>query len=1499
MKMKKFLSSLTAGVMAATTILTSALVTPMMSLAATAADDAIGTATLIGTVGSNQNWEADTNAVSIGGDGEYTVSWDMTTASDSISFLAVQINPAGDTENFTTDTFKNLKVSLGSVSINGEEVTDAIKDDKIVNTRFYEGSKPGTTRIYLNGSWVGAAGALDNFDASKVENGISTISVTFTVEGTGKTTTTTTSETTLETTVETTAETTAETTVASSETTATSAVTTATTAEEKGVKKITVGKTYSELLKEAQKADPKEGMIGWKWADFGITNSNVVKKVVVNVSSDKEIGTYNYMFGSSTQKAPNYWTQTTQENKTLGKSGEFTWDITKTVDATIQKEYDGSLKFGAWGDGTYENFTVDSVVIYTDDATITTTAATTVTTQPTTTVSAKYTKELTPKAEEDKGTDGKASNTKVEFDPMGAYKAIAYYTVKTNDKNTSGAFGTWNESLPEGEEWQSTEFKDLAVPANKQVIVSYDIPKTVGETVQFMVYYPKFGDVTIDKIVLCFDEDPDQTTTSTTVTTVTTETVATTEESTASAMTEKTTVTSKETTKETTVTTVVTTADTTAKTTASTSTEASAETSKATETSATAAATSASAATTTEKQTTATKADTTVVTTTKSIGTTTTEAPKGKGIIFKVDEAQVKTASNYAKIPLSVLVENYVDAQGFNFALEVPEVTSKILTIYKNPKNKKDYGYKDVYVSGDLAPSPQNLKGYEANGKDMSVEPSKRWMYFQWTSSTSTITISGDKVIDINCTIAENAVDIAKEYGLELQTDENGDSYYLFPVNFAEYQKVNWDFEGTHGDGYLAPNRQYIDENGTDIATTDVVYYNGGIRVYTDAQTETTTSDTITTTTTTATEEKDINLDIDEVFVYPSEKDATSLKNYTLGVKVTAKEGVDATSYGINCVVNLPEATAKLYTIPSKLLKKRAFVVNDFGSGIPNANDFIAYKDGTSTITDGSDRWIRFIGARSAEGATDPTKMNQVFRMIFNVPDKDTVQTLADEYGLTLQTGEYDGKTVEYYEFPVDWAPNGSDRLPSGTTMVDVKRFNYLNGEGVTGEDIFDEMVGLKDGAIRVIMNDVVETTETTTATTTTTTTTTTTATTAATTTTTEEPQTTTATEATTVTTTTAATTTTTTAATTTTTEEPIVTTTEATTTTAEATTVTTEATTATATSTSAGPTTTSTSATTTTVTESETTTTKATTTATTEELPDFSKKTTASTTEELPDFSKKTTTSTTTTTTTTTEETTEATTEATTEETTTTPAAVSSTTEATTTEATTTVTEATTTTENTTASTEATTTTEETTTTAEAELEIEVNPDANFYLSIDGRNFNAADLVKSATVNGESVMDDLTFGAESPKALFDSEGKAYVDTDLDILYKGEKVATAKVYIGVKGDTDLSGSVDSTDMFYSCYYVARLGAGYKTSKLLDGTKYANDANLEKLSFFLTDIDTESKAGENNDATGNINSTDLFYQTYYVALMGAGYKSTTWDNPVCPDLKNLKGSMWAE
>lgn len=178
------------------------------------------------------------------------------------------------------------------------------------------------------------------------------------------------------------------------------------------------------------------------------------------------------------------------------------------------------------------------------------------------------------------------------------------------------------------------------------------------------------------------------------------------------------------------------------------------------------------------------------------------------------------------------------------------------------------------------------------------------------------------------------------------------------------------------------PNQQFLDDSSNDLATTDVTYYNGGFRVYTDKKDVTTSSTADTTTSitttkaTTTTEEKDmpINLDIDEVYVYP--QPAGENPDYIgieeeLGVKVIAKEGVDTKSYGISGAVAFPDATAKLFTIPDGMESK--FAVNDFGSsGRPNMIDFAAYKNGTSTITDGSDRWIRFIEAFSNDGPQDP-----------------------------------------------------------------------------------------------------------------------------------------------------------------------------------------------------------------------------------------------------------------------------------------------------------------------------------------------------------------------------------------------------------------------------------------------------------------------------------------------------------------------------------------------
>ena len=1212
MKMKKFLSSLTAGVMAATIVFTSALVTPVMSFIATAADaDAIGTATLVGVVGANTNWEADVNATSITGDGEYTVSWNLDSASDSISFLTVQISKAGDTENFTTDTFKDLKVSLSSVSINGEEVADAVKDDKIVDTAFYEGGNAGTTRIYLNGSWAdNHAGALDNFDTTKVENGISKISVTFTVEGTGKTTTTTTSETTAETT-----ETTVSSAVSSdvSSETSESVVTTASASSAE-----TVTTTTAPAIKDVEAkitTGTQKGTDGdiQAYAEFDPNGAKSATLYYTVTSKDTEssgaFGTYNGDWFQEEFKA------------SVGANGACTADYTipsnvgKTVKAMIFYPDASSVK-------------IDKVVLHYDSAVTTSATTTSVTT---TTEAAKYTKVLTPKAEEDKGTDGKASNTKVEFDPMGAYKAIAYYTVKTNDTNTSGAFGTWNDSLPEGEEWQSEEFKDLAVPANKQVVVSYNIPKTVGETVQFMVYYPKFGDVTIDKIVLCFDEDPDATTTSVSSTTeikTTASSVSSETETTASATTKGTESSASETKTSATSATTKETETSASATTKETETSASATT-KDTESSATSATTKTDKAT----ETSATEKATTVTSTTKQSATTTaTDAPKGKGIVIDIGEANAEPGEEGVELPF--YLQKYIPSEGFSFAIDVPMVTAKILSINKTEVSKDGV---DEYVSGSVRRT-SNTAGFEAFGADESAAPEDRWMYFMWTVSAGTATIPDEEngasnFMNMYFDIADNAADVAAEYGLELQTDADGNTYYFFPVNFAQYQKVNWDFSGTAGSAYIMPNQQFLDDSSNDLATTDVTYYNGGFRVYTDKKdvttsstADTTTSITTTTTTTTVTT-------------------TTTTKASTTTTKASATTTTKASTTSTTKASTTSTTKASVTTTT-----KESTTTTKASATTTTKASTTTTEEATSTTT------------------TEKTTVSET---------SGTTTTKATESEAPVSTTTVESTTTE----------RGTFTKKTTTVTTTTEDANYTKVSRPTG------------------------------------------------------------------------------------------TTTTETTTSAENTTTSSETTTSTGSS---------------------------------------SDTVTSTTTTETQPAGKP---------------------------------------------------------------------------------DVKVKEDANFYLSEDTRAFDPADLVESATLDGEDILSQLTFEYASPKDMYDAlHGDiAYVASDLKVLYNGEEVGTAKVYIGIKGDTDLNGKVEATDMFYNMYYQARLGAGIKEGvTLLENNQ---DENLEKLSYFLTDIDTESKEGKNT-ADKSITPTDLFYQMYYIALKGAGYKDTVWTD-VCPDLKNLQGSCWYE
>ncbi|MBQ3138752.1 MAG: glycoside hydrolase family 9 protein [Ruminococcus sp.] len=93
----------------------------------------------------------------------------------------------------------------------------------------------------------------------------------------------------------------------------------------------------------------------------------------------------------------------------------------------------------------------------------------------------------------EEGTDGEINNY-AEFNAKGYKTATLYYTVNTNDMQSSGGFGTWTG------EWEQVDFEvDVK---NGKVEVTYDIPSNVGATVKAMIWWPHDKGVTIEKVVL-------------------------------------------------------------------------------------------------------------------------------------------------------------------------------------------------------------------------------------------------------------------------------------------------------------------------------------------------------------------------------------------------------------------------------------------------------------------------------------------------------------------------------------------------------------------------------------------------------------------------------------------------------------------------------------------------------------------------------------------------------------------------------------------------------------------------------------------------------------------------------------------------------------------------------------------------------------------------------------------------------------------------------------
>ena len=810
---------------------------------------------------------------------------------------------------------------------------------------------------------------------------------------------------------------------------------------------------------------------------------------------------------------------------------------------------------------------------------------------------------------------------------------------------------------------------------------------------------------------------------------------------------------------------------------------------------------------------------TTAVTTTTPAGSTATTTKTELTVngptmaVNKGEDVVVTPGQEYAEIPLNLY--NVPDTEGITVAFKTDSEGTPTLALLK-----------DAYQLYEAADAFVNLGKWEANPKGLSwgVPSSGKQMVKSGDFA------DGDVFLSLYYNIPDEATvkDIAKANGMELKHNAEYGAYYEFPLVF-EREKLNnkdgklLDWVGTNN---TKVNATYIDSNlivkvsDTGETTTTATTTSGGETTTTEVVTTassapvTTSPDATTTTTSVSYNGESFEWVLGKykadgsyeprTFVKAGQKSASAV-----APKVYGDPGINSAN------IRLEGDAAKA------LLAAGTYV------GLTKNADYdtqLAGEGGTTWLDNAAQ--LRFAFASNDVNNTNNAKTadgSAIGELVYDIPDAETVKSIADQYGISLVTGTDDeGNEVSYYEFPLTWSEAVGEHGETATQCG-----SYVDGALV--EIPYDQYTR-RDGTICVV----VPSETTTTAATTTTaevTTTTEAVTTAAVDTTTEVP----------ATTTTAAATTTTEAATTTT--EAATTTTEAATTTTEAVTTTTEA----ATTTTEAATTTTEAATTTT--EAVTTTTEAATT--------------------------------------------------TTEAATTTTEAATTTTEAATT---TTTTEATTT-----STTEATTTTSATTTQPQPNVTTVIFElaDPNFYFSVDEREFKATDLFKSVTlistdadgniVSQEDIIDKVNFNGATPKSTYVQADKYYAGTIQAYYNNGtENVlipdATPTVYIGVKGDADLNGLEDVPDAVTILTYIAKVAAGQ------EGIVLNDDPMLNKLAFFLADIDTESKEGQNTDGK-LLEVSDAVSILTYVAKKAAG-QGPTWPE-VVPSLKSLEGSMWYE
>ncbi|MCD8220481.1 MAG: hypothetical protein LUC50_09310, partial [Ruminococcus sp.] len=451
---------------------------------------------------------------------------------------------------------------------------------------------------------------------------------------------------------------------------------------------------------------------------------------------------------------------------------------------------------------------------------------------------------------------------------------------------------------------------------------------------------------------------------------------------------------------------------------------------------------------TTKATTTTTKVTTTTTTKAPSSTTAVSEDPKGLGIKLDIEEYEIASADEAGSaddpLELNINIENAINSYGGKFAVSIPEVTAKLIYLWQDDSGS----YDNSAYSNSLYITHTNFN-----------EVSKTSAYRLLTSFSapnvngviSPITAEdGSYLTYLFYVDYDEAASLAVEYGLTAQTNEKG-TYYDFPIEWAEFgvdTLKTWDNINNVYVEELSNRFEMLDDSG--IAGTlidwqeNVVTWGGAIRIYTDAVAD--------TTTTTEEEQMPINMVLDTVYMYPAgsvdtngeEVAAFGEQAQEYNAYVTADDGVDASSWGLSCAFVLPEVTAKLVSITGIDAGKGIYL--SFGeSGLVNSSEMQAYYAGDSSASP-----YAKMAAINQVQATNPVDTG-LFQVLFEIPDEETVEAIAKEYGLEKQYA--DG--VWYYEFPVTWAEQAMDGgwtvEDDVATWVESPRFQYMDSTSTTG----------------------------------------------------------------------------------------------------------------------------------------------------------------------------------------------------------------------------------------------------------------------------------------------------------------------------------------------------------------------------------------------------------------------------------------------------------------